>query len=172
MILEPDKRAKFEKDLGQYQNQIRSFIARNGVRIDDVDDIAQEVFIVYYRNFEKKPDDEQLAGWLKGIAKNLCLRYFRSRKTSMKHMESLMDMLSSAEVPFERISCKERAVNALKKCLETLSQKNLNIVKLFYRDGKTYKEIGELFRATAKTVGMTLYRIKTSLKACVERNIS
>ena len=172
MILDPEKRAQFEEDLEQTQNLIRSFIARNGVSIDDVDDVAQEVYIVYYKNFDKRPEDKNISAWLKGIAKNICLHYFRTKKTSKKHMESVMDILSTVQTPFNEVSHKSKAVTALKSCMQNLSEKNLKIMKLFYQDGKGYGAISRLFNTTAKTIGMTLYRIKVSLKQCIQRKIS
>jgi RNA polymerase sigma-70 factor (ECF subfamily) len=172
MTLEPEKREIFEKDLKNTQDQIRSFIARSGVQIDDVDDIAQEVYIIYYTNFNKRPEDGNVSAWLKGIARNVCLHYFRSKKSSAKNMEFIMEVLEQVEVPFEKVSFKAKAADALKKCLQKLSEKNRKIIQMFYQDGKDYKAISKQLSTTAKTIGMTLYRIKILLKECVERNIS
>ena len=83
-----------------------------------------------------------------------------------------MEILSSVQTPFNEVSHTSKAVTALKSCLQNLSEKNIKIIKLFYKDGKGYDTISRLFNTTAKTIGMTLYRIKVSLKQCIERKIT
>src|SRR4051812_14855849 len=57
---------------------LRSYLASQIYRADDVDDLAQEVFIAAYRALNKFRPGEDFAAWLRGIARNEVLMYFRS----------------------------------------------------------------------------------------------
>ena len=56
---------------------IRAYIAGMGVPRHDVDDVAQDVYVELYRFFDRMPVEVPPKQWLKGIARNLCLNYFR-----------------------------------------------------------------------------------------------
>ena len=58
-------------------SHIRAYIAGMGVPRHDVDDVAQDVYVELYRFFDRMPVDVPPKQWLKGIARNLSLNYFR-----------------------------------------------------------------------------------------------
>lgn len=159
----------FEADLRGTQVPVRSFLARMGVQRDDVDDVAQEVYIVYYKIFHKRPEADQLLPWLKGIARNLALHYFRDHKVPLQDLESVMDTVGHAQTPFEDLASKDTASETLKHCLQKLSEKYRGILLLFYQNRMSYEEIAKMHDTTAKTIGMMLYRSKLTLKECLEK---
>ena len=77
---------------------IRAYIAGMGVPRHDVDDVAQDVYMELYRFFDRMPAEVQPRQWLKGIARNLCLNYFRrnSRRSRLQR-EALVEIFLRAE---------------------------------------------------------------------------
>ena len=65
-----------------YRPLICHWCIRAGVRQDDVEDVAQEVFRVAAASIEKfrreRPGDS-FRGWLRGVTRNFTLLYFRRR---------------------------------------------------------------------------------------------
>ena len=71
-----DEALDFESVLRDTQSVLRAYIAGMGVPLDVVDDLAQDVYLEYYRGRNRRPLDVEPIRWLKGIAKNLCLNYY------------------------------------------------------------------------------------------------
>ena len=68
-----------------YGLSIRSYLASQIYHVDDVDDIAQEVFITAYRRLGTFRRGEDMGAWLRGIARNIAMdhrsRLWRERPT-------------------------------------------------------------------------------------------
>ena len=88
----------FDVVLRETQSHVRAYIAGMGVPRHDVDDIAQDVYVELYRFSDRIPPDVPPKQWLKGIARNLCLNYFRrtSRRQRL-HREALLQIFLDAE---------------------------------------------------------------------------
>src|SRR5438477_12869966 len=61
-----------------YALPLRSYLASQVHHLDDVDDLAQEVFLTALRNLSSYRRGEDFGAWLRGIARNKLLNYFRS----------------------------------------------------------------------------------------------
>jgi len=154
-----------------YQARIRAYIAGLGVPIESVDDIAQEVFIQYYNSIHEKPEDTHILPWLKGIAKNISLNYFRSRKRRSYHHTKAAEMLVSVKNDLEDQHERHDISNALHECLQELAPKSKMVLFLRYNNGLKSHKIGEKIGATGKAIRMSLVRIRKILKKCIERKI-
>ena len=88
-----DRDDVFSFVLNESQSLIRAYIAGIGVPFDQADDIAQDVFIHYYKEFDKKPAEVDHIPWLKGIAKNYSLRYFEKIKKEKLDKEKLLKVM-------------------------------------------------------------------------------
>src|SRR5213592_4525094 len=88
----------FASIVNDSQAHIRAYIAGMGVPRHDVDDVAQDVYVELYRFFDRMPAEVQPRQWLKGIARNLCLNYFRrnSRRSRLQR-EALVEIFLRAE---------------------------------------------------------------------------
>ena len=67
----------FDAVLAETHARIRAYIAGMGIARHEVDDVAQEVYLEFYKSLEKMPEDLAPERWLKGIARNLCLNHIR-----------------------------------------------------------------------------------------------
>src|SRR5687767_11626208 len=76
-----EERAELDFDVivRETHPHIRAYIAGMGVPRHDVDDVAQDVYVELYRFADNIPAGVHPKQWLKGIARNLCLNYFRKQ---------------------------------------------------------------------------------------------
>jgi len=169
----PDRDARFAEILDTTQAHIRAYVAGMGVPLVEVDDIAQEVYLEIYRNLEKVPKNDPPIRWLKGIARNLCLNYFRreSRRKSSRHMDALADLLDRTPASLDDGVIHDEAVKALRGCMEKLSDKNRKMLVMRYLEGLTSERIAQAYEMTAEAVRITLFRVRGKLKACVTNQI-
>ncbi|PCJ53520.1 MAG: hypothetical protein COA79_22815 [Planctomycetota bacterium] len=161
---------EFEEILGTCQSHIRAYVAGFGVPFYHTDDIAQDVFIHYFKEFSKKPDDVEPIRWLKGIAKNYCLRYFddlKKEKSKNEKLKLIASLMEGAKSDFQEEG-ETKKVALLKVCLSKLSDKNLQLIKMKYEDGHSYQKLSNIFDLSSQAVGMLLLRIRNSLKKCIK----
>ena len=167
MKAEADKR--FEAILRETEPRIRAYIAGMGVSPDMVDDIAQDVFIEFYRGLGRVPERTEPVRWLKGMARNLCLNHFREQKrASGRQRAALAELLERIPSRLESSTQTGRAADALVECLGRLEEKPRRLVSLCYEHDETSAAIGRTMSMTAEAVRIALYRTRAALKKCVE----
>lgn len=61
----------FRAFVREHQAALRGFVRMRGVHNDSVDDLAQETFLIAYRELDRFDQDRDFGKWLRGIARNL-----------------------------------------------------------------------------------------------------
>lgn len=160
--------AEFEAVLRETQSVIRAYIAGMGVRLDTVDDLAQEVYLEFHKGRDRRPKDVEPVRWLKGIARNLCMNHFReSKRRSDQHQEIVAGLLERLPCPFEDAGSAE----SLDGCLDKLPGRSREMVALRYSEGMESGAIGQRLGMSAEAVRVTLLRIRAALRECLERRL-
>lgn len=160
---------EFERILNETQSVIRAYIAGMGVPLDTVDDLAQEVYVEFYKGRDRRPADVEPIRWLKGIAKNLSLNYFRkSRREAEQKMEAVAELLERIPEPLKAVENPAQ----LDGCLEKLPGRSRQMVALRYVDGLESSDIGEQVGLSAEAVRIALLRIRGVLRECLERGLA
>ena len=152
--------------------QLRSFIRTLGIVSESVDDLAQETFLVAYREMETFDANRDLGAWLRGIARNLVRNELRKEARRRRILnESLSDLLLRAGD--EEPSPLDRAkMSALRECVEQLPPKSRSLVKGRYRDGLTAASLSKHTGMTAAAIRQALVRIRRRLRQCVEQSVT
>jgi len=161
--------ADFEAVLRETQSVVRAYIAGMGVPLDSIDDLAQEVYLEFYKGHERRPADVEPIRWLKGIAKNLCLNYFRkSKRKAEQHLEAVAVLLERVACPLDDIGDAE----TLDRCLEKLPPRSRELIALRYEENMESAAIGRRLKLSPEAVRITLLRIRTVLRDCLGRRIA
>jgi RNA polymerase sigma-70 factor (ECF subfamily) len=163
----------FDAVVRDTQAHIRAYIAGLGVPRHDVDDIAQDVYVELYRFSDRIPANIPHKQWLKGIARNLCMNYFRrtSRRQRLQR-EALVEIFLRAEQK-ESPSLSEGPVRRdLDGCCEKLSPESQRLLTLRYEQELPSHIIAERIQSTAEAVRIALFRIRTALKACIGKSLA
>jgi len=161
--------ADFEAVLRETQSVVRAYIAGMGVPLDSIDDLAQEVYLEFYKGHERRPADVEPIRWLKGIAKNLCLNYFRkSKRKAEQHLEAVAVLLERVACPLDDVGDAE----TLDRCLEKLPPRSRELIALRYEENMESAAIGRRLKLSPEAVRITLLRIRTVLRDCLGRRIA
>jgi len=165
----------FEKILRDTHAQLRAYIAGMGVPLDTVDDLAQDVYLEFYRHGGNRPADVEPVRWLKGITKNLCMSHFRTKKwragSIRRYQEHITQILAGTTTEWEEVQADASVQAALKRCMEKIPDRQRTFLTLRYEKEQTSEEIGRQCNATAEAVRVALLRVRTALKDCVEKNL-
>jgi RNA polymerase sigma-70 factor, ECF subfamily len=161
----------FDSIVRETQAHIRAYIAGMGVPRHDV--IAQDVYVELYRFFDRIPAEVSPKQWLKGIARNLCLNYFRrtSRRQRLQR-EALVEIFLRAEQDAHESLSEGPIRRALDGCFEKLPTESRRLLTLRYADELPSHVIAERLKSTAEAVRVALFRIRAGLKTCIGKNMA
>ena len=124
----------------------------------------------------KKHEVDNFRGWLHQVAKNYCLMQLRTPKNLKTvalspllmqneedvHLNGVMSDMTSSEK-------KEENFQKLEKCIDSLSDEQRTMIKLFYLDGKCYNEIVEITGLEWNHVRSSIQNGRRNLKLCMEK---
>ncbi|MDX1946161.1 MAG: sigma-70 family RNA polymerase sigma factor [Pirellulaceae bacterium] len=163
----------FDTIVRETQPHIRAYIAGMGVPRHDVDDVAQDVYVELYRFFDRIPPDVPPKQWLKGIARNLCLNYFRrtSRRSRLQR-EALVEIFLRAEQEGPPAMAEGPVRRALDGCYEKLPAESRRLLALRYEQELPSQTIAQRLNSSAEAIRVALFRIRASLKNCITKNMA
>lgn len=165
---------EFTQLVAQQHQQVRSFVRTLGVAPDWVDDLAQEVFLVAWRERDSFDSQRDIGKWLRGIARNLVRNELRKdqRRQRILH-EGLTELLvRPPEGETEAADWQQCRMSALRDCVEQLAPKSRQIVGGRYGDGWKAPDLADHLGMTAAAVRQALMRIREQLKQCIEIQIA
>lgn len=120
----------------------------------DAEDVTQEVLLRLYRTETDFASEEHRKRWLIRVTVNCCKSLFR---TPWRQQENLDDYAET--LGFER-----EDYSALFSAVMGLERKYRVPLLLYYFEGYSVKEIGELLRLPENTVSTRLRRARAKLK--------
>ena len=135
---------------------------------DDAQDVTQDVFVEVFQSLKYLRDPSKLGAWLHGITLNLCKMRLRSRKEMLPidlMGDEIQDYLYHLTIsnPAEEYEKNELQDN-LMKAIEFLSENNKLVLKLYYMDGMSYKEIASFLSVPKSTVKGRIHRAVNQLR--------
>lgn len=165
--------AEFERILRETQSAVRAYVAGLGVPPDDVDDVAQEVYLEFYKGGSSVPEGVDPLRWLKGVARNLCMdRFRRARRREDRRMEALAAILDRAPVACPRAADRPDLPEALERCLGLLPPASRRAVDLRYAHSLTSAAVGRRLGMSSEAVRILLFRVRAALRDCLERRLA
>lgn len=135
----------------------------------DVDDVLQETNLVLWRKRNEYDPSRPFASWACRIAHLQALSFLKSRgrKPHISLNEELIeDLANRAAMQLEQMN--ERA-EELRRCIEKLPSSQKDILQSRYQHNVSVNELASTLGRQPQAVAMTLYRLRKSLKECVER---
>lgn len=156
-------------------HDVLRWIRAMGGREEDLDDLAQEVFIIVRRKLEGF-DGQNLNGWLYRITQRTVRDYRRAawfrnllaRKRVGDHEIALLKLVEPGRGPAEEQELRE-AQRSLAVILERMREKHRTAFVLFEIEGYTGEEIAELQGAPVATIFTRLYHARREFAAIVKQ---
>jgi len=165
-IVQKGKSESFGLLVERYEAKIIRYAKRFLFNHNDVEDLAQEIFIKAYVNIQSFDTSRKFSPWIYRIAHN---EFINSIKKKAKEPLPLFDL----DIIFPSLISKEKVENEidrkelnkmLDKCLNKLNSKYREPLILRYFEELDYKEIADILRIPVSTVGIRLKRGKEKMK--------
>ncbi|MBA3684381.1 MAG: hypothetical protein H0W72_03985 [Planctomycetes bacterium] len=149
----------FTTILNETQAAIRLAIAARGIPLSEVDDIAQEVYLDFFKAQDQRPADVEPIRWLKGIARNHCLRWFHKRSRPGTFLAQLDEAIDPASTRLEDDGTSEDLLLALRSCMAELPSRTRALLEQYYGEGSCDR--------ASSGVRMAVLRLREALRQCV-----
>ena len=137
-------------------------------------DLAQDAFLKAFQHMHRLATPERFGNWLCIIARNECRLYLRQTHAMAAPGRTFYDQASSGQahlVPAEQQQelrhqqdYQERLGAAALQALATLSEKNRQVITLYYLSGYSLKELGAVLGISPATAKMRLHRARQHLR--------
>jgi len=162
-VLERDDRRAFEEIVRRHQSQVRT-VLRRLTKGDNAlaDDLAQETFVLAWRNLNRFRFEARFSTWLYRIAFNAWQSDARKRR------EVLLD--SDEDMPAFEVADTQPPVDAasridLERAIATLSDGERAAIAACYYADMSHEEAAEMLGLPLGTVKTHILRAKAKLKA-------
>ena len=164
--LGPDRESAGEKYLELRAHLVRFFEWRGG---QFPEEHADETINRAAKRVSEGEVLENPAGYLFGVARMLLLEIHKERVKQSRALGELSFSQSEQSYQFEEL---EPRVECLKKCLETLSAENRELILSYYQGEKglkieNRKRLSDRLNVSLNTLRMRAQRLRERLQACV-----
>jgi RNA polymerase sigma-70 factor, ECF subfamily len=156
-----------------YSLPLRSYLASQLHHLDDVDDLAQEVFLAAYGSLDTFRRGDDLGAWLRGIARNKLFRHFRNSARWQGAMGRFREQVTRAVAPeLEQAVGGDQAetIECLLRCIGMLPEKLRRVVRAGL-DGNKPSTLAEELETSVGAVYNLHYRANQLLRNCLDKEL-
>ena len=161
----------FRELVHRHEQLVRSTVIGMIGTKPESEDIAQEVFIRFYRSLSNFRGDAQLGTYLCRIAINLSINALKSRQRRFKWLSSRPEeYIHELEIPDHSTDPARRDTQEwVRKAIDTLDIDFRTVVVLRMIDGYSVRETAEILNLPQGTVASRLARAQKKLKEILEK---
>jgi RNA polymerase sigma-70 factor (ECF subfamily) len=161
--------AAFGPLVQKYQQRVFSLVYHLVRRRDEVEDLAQEIFIKAFRGIRSYNFQSSFATWLSRIAQNHCYDFLRHERASRVSFywqmgeNSQQELETNAEKQTERLLDQEEQIvlkDLVSKLLERAPENDRKILLLKELQDYSVEEIAEILDLKPTTVKVRLHRAR------------
>jgi RNA polymerase sigma-70 factor (ECF subfamily) len=156
-----------------YQDMLLAYAA---FRLPDpalVDEVVQQTFIRAYEQIADFRSGHDFGTWLRTICRFMILaelkRHARDRENRAGYRDALRAGLLDQALAAAENAPESDALAALRRCMGKLQETSRTLVAFRYQKAQKVEEIAREVGQSAAWVATTLFRIRETLRACVEQ---
>jgi RNA polymerase sigma-70 factor (ECF subfamily) len=171
--MDQDKRTlEFLKLFVRYQQEIYAYILTLVPHVHDADDLFQDGMIVMWQKFDQFRPGTNFAAWGVQIMRFQILDYRRNLARDKRVLidDSLFDALID-HMPTIQDETAAR-IEALRKCLTLLDDRNKRIIKMRYERNISMEKIALYLKLSRRHVYHVLGQINNVLLRCMRRTLA
>jgi RNA polymerase sigma-70 factor (ECF subfamily) len=155
----------FEDLVSRYQQAVFNTIYRYAGNSEDIQDLAQEIFVKVWRNAAKFKGRSKFSTWLYRIVINHCLNY--RRKNRQRHV-SLDELTARGDLPEPLIAEpdweRRRKAGLVRRAVDELPERQRMALILAQFDGRSYREIADIMKVSVPSVESLIFRARRALR--------
>ena len=171
----------FEELVRRHQQRVFGLVSGILRRREDVEDVAQQVFMKAYVSLKRFDQRAAFSTWLYKITVNECWDYLRKKKVRplvyeadlSEEQVSKLDAAAAAGRPVENQSDRAEVRELLESMLSRLPEQDRELLVLKEMEGFSVQELAEILDLNVNTVKVRLFRARCRLvEAYKRRNLT
>ncbi|PMQ01295.1 MAG: RNA polymerase subunit sigma [Dictyoglomus sp. NZ13-RE01] len=178
-LIKNGDREAFNILVKRYEKKVLNLLYLQLGAINDLEDLAQEVFLKVFKNISKFRGESQFYTWLYRITLNVSHDYKRKNKMTLslndaiddESEETFQDILPNQEEDPEKIVEKMDLYEKVRKAIKTLSKEYQEVLLLREFEGLSYEEIAKVLNLPVGTVESRLFRAREELKKRLSKEL-
>lgn len=163
--LENNNRA-WEEILRRYRKRIFNISYQFVGRMDEAEDLTQEIFFKVYHSLDKFNLDANLQYWIIRVSKNYCIDFYRKkrkeRESLVENMEQVANIKPTLSTPQLILEEKEK-LRAIRESINSLPPILRTCIILRNLYGYSYQAIAEILKIPEGTVKSRINRGRQEL---------
>ncbi len=155
----------FNSLLSTYWTEVYYFLLKRTSNELDAEDIAIQTFSRAFEKLDSYNDSFQFNTWLLSISKNLHIDLIRSRNRDRteERLNDESDMVLDDSPNHEDQIIQEQTHHELIQQIEKLNSRHQRLIKLFYFESHSIREISNLLQESENNIKVSLLRARRSL---------
>ena len=152
-----------------HQTMVWRYLRMLGAQPSLADDLTQDTFLAVLQSSFDDYNPAATASYLRRVAHNQFITHHRRRGR-----ETVSDNIEAFQMIWERWAGQENgddAVDALRDCLEGITDRAQMALRMRFRDRSTRVEIAEALGVTEHGAKNLMQRAKQKLRTCVESKL-
>ncbi len=169
--------AAYEQLVKRHQQRVAAVVGGILRRREDVEDVAQQVFIKAYFSLKRFDQRSAFSTWLYKITVNECWDYLRKKRVrplvyeadlSEDQARQMGSFVTAGKAPADS---SERAAmrQQVERLLDQLSEEDRQMMVLKEVEGFSVEEVGEILGLNVNTVKVRLFRARARLVKSLRR---
>lgn len=137
------------------------------------DDVVQEAFVVVLDRWRELDDPRNAFPWMRGIVRLKALEALRRRPARRGEVELAEALAATLDQRLDDAAALDQArrVGALRACVEGLGRQAAALLERVYWRGERLAAVAGALGRSEDAVRNQLFRLRGSLRACVERRL-
>lgn len=155
----------YKEIANKYYNDIYKYCYyKLGYHREDAEECTQEVFMILLKRWKSLSSHENIRGWLYRVADNVMRNYSRKSNRYKNELSKFEDI---------SLNLKYNEDYEVLELLSILTIDEQNLLKEYYLDKATAKELSDKYKLSENTIYVKMHRIKIKLKKIlnVEKNL-
>jgi RNA polymerase sigma-70 factor (ECF subfamily) len=134
----------------------------------DAEEVVQDIFVNVYRGLAQYEERKKFKSWVAEIARNCARNRLRKQQVDTVPIDEVNEQSSGTEdLPDQQLIRSEQR-ELIRRAMETLPQKDREIVHSYYLDGASYDELIRAHGLSYKAISVRLARAKQKLSKRLE----
>jgi RNA polymerase sigma factor (sigma-70 family) len=167
LLCSGDERA-FAQFIDKYKEAVFLCCRRLGLREDEIEDVASEIFLAAYKGLKGYRAKAELGTWLWSIAYRQAVSYLRKNRRHLQLEDEFQNELAGSEhdEPIVVTQDKEQT-EIIWEAVESLPRLWALSIILHYREEKSVVDIAKIMQIKQNTVKTYLFRGRKRLKQMI-----
>ena len=158
------KKISFRNDVLPLKNQLFRLALRITLNRAEAEDIVQDTLIKVWNKRDDWQQIDSIEAFSLTICRNMALDRLKKKDNDHESLEATTTLEpSTTSDPYKLMMQKDR-IEAVRKLVNTLPEKQRSCMQLRDFEGKSYKEVAEILGITEEQVKVNIFRARQTIK--------